>query len=161
MKNSLYLIPFLLLSCATKRDVKKNTEVQKKDSVAVVKENTFSKDSTSAKISKINNSLAFDLEPVNGTEARFVYVVGKDTVQVMTTGKLKVRDSKEKTDGVVNAVSQKNETKDNTIKVNSYEKKKDTQIEKKNNSFQFILLGMLIVIAVQLLWKQLKAKFFI
>jgi hypothetical protein len=161
MKNSLYLIPFLLLSCATKRDVKKNTDIQKKDSVAVVKENTFSKDSTSAKISKINNSLAFDLEPVNGTEARFVYVVGKDTVRVMTTGKLKVRDRKEKVDEVLSTVSQKDETKDNTIKVNSYEKKKDVQIEKKNNAFQFVLIGMLIVIVVQLLWKQVKSKLFI
>lgn len=161
MKNSLYLIPFLLLSCTTKRDVKKDIQIEKKDSVAVVKENTFSKDSVSAKISKISSSMAFDLEPVNGTEARFVYVVGKDTVQVMTTGKLKVRDSKEKTDGVVNAVGQKSETKNNTIKVNSYEKKKNTQIEKKNNSFQFVLLGMLIVIAAQLLLKKVKEKYFI
>lgn len=159
MKNSLYLIPFLLFSCATKRDVKKDTQIQKKDSVAVVKENTFSKDSVSAKVSKINNSMAFDLEPVNGTDARFVYIVGKDTVKVITTGKLKVRDSKQKEESSVDSVIVEKNQKDNKVAVESFDKKKETQIEKKNNAFQFVLIGMLIVIAAQLLWKQVKSRF--
>ena len=161
MKNSLLVLFVLFISCATKRDVKKNTEIQKKDSVAVIKEEVHSTDSATAKISKISKSMAFDLEPVDGTEAKFVYIVGKDTVKVMTTGKLKVRDRQEKVDEDVKKISDKTEIKDNKIKVESFDKKKDTQIEKKNSSFQFVLIGMFIVIAIQLLWKQIKDKYFI
>lgn len=161
MKNSLYLIPFLLLSCATKRDVKKDIQIEKKDSIAVVKENTFSKDSVSAKISKISSSMAFDLEPVNGSEAKFVYIVGKDTIKVIATGKLKVKNSNEKVEENIKTLSDKKEIKDNSIKVKNFEKKKTAKIEKENSSFQFVLIGMFIVIALQLLWKQIKEKYFI
>lgn len=161
MKNSIYLIPFLFLSCATKRNVDKNLDVQKKDSVAIIKEQTYSIDSTKAKISKIKNNMAFDLEPINGSEAKFVYIVGKDTIKVITTGKLKVKNSNEKVEENIKTLSDKKEIKDNSIKVKSFEKKKTAKIQKENSSFQFVLIGMFIVIALQLLWKQIKEKYFI
>lgn len=161
MRNILYLIPILLLSCATKRNVEKNVDIQKKDSTSVVKETSQVRDSASVKSTARVIDTSFDIEPVNGTEARFVYIKGKDSVVIKTTGRVRVNNSdKTKTVDSV-AVKVKDETKDNKITLQSSSKTKDTKIEKENNAFQFILIGMGLLLALQFGWRFIKDKYFI
>jgi len=141
--------------------VAKNVGIQKKDSTSVVKETVQSRDSASVKSTARVIDTSFDIEPVNGTEARFVYIKGKDSIVIKTTGKVRVRnsDNTKSVDSV--GVKAKDETKDNKTTLQASSKTKDTKIEKENSAFQFILIGMGLLLALQFGWRFIKDKYFI
>lgn len=158
MKIKILFILLALTSCAN-RKVVKNTQTEKTETESVVKQNVKTNDSTSAKSTAKIVENSFEIEPVQGVDTRLVYVKGKDTVRVITNGKVKFLNKETNTANEVVNVKKIDDNKESK-EVKSVEKKvKDTNIDKKSNPFQFILIGIIIAIVFMLLINQVKKKF--
>ena len=146
----------VLLSCGA-RKVSRNTSLQESNSKTETDSTQKKSDSTSANIQKLSENISFELEPIGDKLAHFVYIVGKDTIRVETSGKLHLNNAKNKEQSSIVAKSesfvQKKEKNDTKTKVK--------QTDRVNNSFQFILIGVLITIFLQIAFKEIKKRIFI
>lgn len=158
MKIKLLFILLAFMSCAN-RKVVKNTETEKKDSTSIVKEKVTTNDSTSVKSTAKIIENNFEIEPVPGTDTKLVYVKGKDTVRVVTNGKIRFVNKETNTTTDLVNVKKEDKEKDNKTVVSTEKKTKNTQIDKKSSPFQFILIGIIIAVILMLAIKEIKRKF--
>lgn len=157
----LVLSLFVVLWSCGARKVSRNTSLQESNSKTETDSTQKKSDSTSANIQKLSENISFELEPIGDKLAHFVYIVGKDTIKVETSGKLHLNNAKNKEQSNIVAKSesfvQKKEQNDTKTKI----KEKQKQTDRVNNSFQFILIGVLITIFLQIAFKEIKKRIFI
>jgi hypothetical protein len=155
----LVLVLFLFLFSCGSREVLKDTSLQENKMEEVIKETETKSVTSEAKIQKLSDITNFNLEPIDGKLAHFVYIVGKDTIKVETNGKLSLNKAKTQQNEILTTDNKQNKVKEAKINQQSKVKTKQTNTKRVNNSFQFILMGMLLVLAIQFLFKYLKNKF--
>lgn len=155
----LVLVLFLFLFSCGSREVLKDTSLQENKKEEVIKETETKSVTSEAKIQKLSDIMSFNLEPIGGKLAHFVYIVGKDTIRVETSGKLSLNKAKTQQNEILTTDNKQNKVKEAKIIQQSKVKTKQTNIKRVNNSFQFILMGMLLMLAIQFLFKYLKNKF--
>lgn len=157
----LVLLLFLLLYSCGSREVSRNTSLQENEYIIEEKEIEKKSDSSVANIQKLSENISFELEPIGDKLAHFVYIVGKDTIRVETSGKLRLNNAKNKEN--IQSFSKSNSIiqKDNKLEQKSKVKIKEKQSNRINNSFQFILIGVLITILIQFGFKEIKKRYFI
>ena len=157
----LVLFVFLLLYSCGAREVSKNTSSQENKVVSEIKETENKKDSTTANIQKLSENTSFELEPIGDKLAHFVYIVGKDTIRVETSGKLRLNNAKNKENAQVVTTTNTEIKKEAKNEQNSKVKNKDIETKRENNSFQFILIGIIIAIVLHLAFKEIKKRLFL
>lgn len=157
----LVLFVFLLLYSCGVREVSKNISSQENKVVSEVKETENKKDSTTANIQKLSENTSFELEPIGDKLAHFVYIVGKDTIRVETSGKLRLNNAKNKENAQVITTTNTEIKKEGKTEQNSKVKSKDIQTKREDNSFQFILIGVIITIVLYLVFKEIKKRLFL
>ena len=150
----------LLLSCGS-REVLRNTSLQENEYIIEEKETEKKSDSSVANIQKLSENFSFELEPIGDKLAHFVYIVGKDTIRVETSGKLRLNNAKNKEKTEVLNKSNSETKKEIKSEEKSKVKNKEKQSNRVNNSFQFILIGVLITILIQFGFKEIKKRYFI
>ena len=155
----LVLVLFLFLFSCGSREVLKDTSLQENKKEEVIKETETKSETSEAKIQKLSDIMNFNLEPIGDKLAHFVYIVGKDTIRVETSGKLSLNKAKTQQNEILTTDNKQNKVKEAKINQQSKVKTKQTNIKRVNNSFQFILMGMLLMLAIQFLFKYLKNKF--
>lgn len=160
LKWLVLVVFFFLFSCGV-REVTKNTSLQESNKETELKETQNRKDSASAKIQKLSENLSFNLEPINGNTANFIYIVGKDTIRVETNGKLSLNKAKTNESKDILKTTILNTKKDSISSEKTKVKTKEQNTKRTNNSFQFILIGILITILFQIAFKELKKRYFI
>jgi len=152
---------FLLLFSCGSREVLKNTSLQESKKEDLIKETEKKSDTSVANIQKLSENMSFELEPINDKLAHFVYIVGKDTIRVETSGKLRLNSVKNKENNTIKSASNSLIQKDIKKSEETKAKVKETNTKRVNNSFQFILIGMGLLLALQFLLKFIKEKYFI